>query len=213
MKKIAKIFLVSLLFLFLGFLVFLFFRQKIYFSHKTKIITNFEECVFAGNLVLESYPKQCIDRDGFLFVEEIDLTEETINENKKEINIVGGDKDKYGCIGSAGYSWCPPREKCLRIWEENCYESTEQEIQYFLADKYSKSINEIKITIIKQEGEYLSASVLFSDNGIGEGGILLAKKFGNIWEVIFDGNGSLDCFKLRNEYQFPDSILKPNFCD
>jgi len=34
--------------------------------------------------------------------------------------IVGGDKDVHGCIGSAGYSWCEAKQKCLRVWEENC---------------------------------------------------------------------------------------------
>lgn len=32
----------------------------------------------------------------------------------------GSDRDEHGCIGSAGYSWCAPKEKCLRIWEEEC---------------------------------------------------------------------------------------------
>jgi hypothetical protein len=34
--------------------------------------------------------------------------------------IVGGDKDIHGCIGSAGYSWCEVKDKCLRVWEEKC---------------------------------------------------------------------------------------------
>ncbi|MFH1240129.1 MAG: hypothetical protein V1672_02835 [Candidatus Diapherotrites archaeon] len=34
--------------------------------------------------------------------------------------IVGGDKDEHGCIGSAGYSWCEAKQKCLRTWEEPC---------------------------------------------------------------------------------------------
>ncbi len=34
--------------------------------------------------------------------------------------IVGGDRDVHGCIGSAGYSWCQIKNKCLRIWEEKC---------------------------------------------------------------------------------------------
>ncbi len=34
--------------------------------------------------------------------------------------ILGGDKDAYGCIGSAGYSWCEVKKKCIRSWEENC---------------------------------------------------------------------------------------------
>lgn len=36
-------------------------------------ITSFEECVEAGNPVMESYPRQCRTEDGQLFVEEIDL--------------------------------------------------------------------------------------------------------------------------------------------
>lgn len=34
--------------------------------------------------------------------------------------IVGGDRDSHGCIGSAGYSWCEVKQKCLRPWEETC---------------------------------------------------------------------------------------------
>jgi len=32
----------------------------------------------------------------------------------------GGTKDEHGCIGSAGYQWCPEKNKCLRIWKESC---------------------------------------------------------------------------------------------
>jgi len=35
-------------------------------------------------------------------------------------NIVGNDRDEHGCIGSAGYSWCAVKNKCLREWEEKC---------------------------------------------------------------------------------------------
>lgn len=32
--------------------------------------------------------------------------------------IVGGDRDAYGCIGSAGYSWSATENKCIRPWEK-----------------------------------------------------------------------------------------------
>lgn len=38
----------------------------------------------------------------------------------EENNIVGNDRDEHGCIGSAGYSWCEEKQKCLRTWEESC---------------------------------------------------------------------------------------------
>jgi len=34
--------------------------------------------------------------------------------------MVGNDRDAHGCIGSAGYSWCEAKQKCLRAWEEQC---------------------------------------------------------------------------------------------
>lgn len=34
--------------------------------------------------------------------------------------LLGGDADEHGCIGSAGYTWCELKNKCLRTWEEAC---------------------------------------------------------------------------------------------
>jgi hypothetical protein len=39
----------------------------------TSVITNFEECVAAGNPVMESYPRQCNSADGRHFVEELPM--------------------------------------------------------------------------------------------------------------------------------------------
>lgn len=50
----------------------------------------------------------------------IACSKEPIPINYEKPLIVGGDKDEHGCIGSAGYSWCEPQQKCLRVWEEPC---------------------------------------------------------------------------------------------
>ena len=34
--------------------------------------------------------------------------------------LVGSDRDAHGCIGSAGYTWCEAKQKCIRAWEEPC---------------------------------------------------------------------------------------------
>jgi len=49
------------------------------------------------------------------------------NTEKIETNVVGSDRDAHGCIGSAGYSWCEVKNKCLRIWEEKCEVTTTPE--------------------------------------------------------------------------------------
>jgi len=35
-----------------------------------------------------------------------------------QIPLLGGDRDEHGCIGSAGYSWDPVTEACVRPWEQ-----------------------------------------------------------------------------------------------
>jgi len=42
------------------------------------------------------------------------------DEKSSDDVIVGGDRDEHGCIGSAGYTWCEEKQKCLRTWEEDC---------------------------------------------------------------------------------------------
>lgn len=127
--------------------------------------------------------------------------------------MVGGDRDEHGCIGSAGYMWCAPKEKCLRIWEEQCYADLSQEVAYFLAEKYDRPIGEVNVTVTAQESDHASGGVRFGEDGFGEGGVWLARRQGNMWEVVFDGNGSVDCGTMRSEFGFPDSILRPDFCD
>ena len=39
-------------------------------------------------------------------------------------NIVGGDRDSHGCIGSAGYLWCEAKASCVRPWETYCTATT-----------------------------------------------------------------------------------------
>ena len=49
-----------------------------------------------------------------------DYIEESVMEPGEDEPLVGGDKDEHGCIGSAGYTWCEAKQKCLRTWEEEC---------------------------------------------------------------------------------------------
>ena len=45
--------------------------------------------------------------------------------DENSTDFTGGDRDEHGCIGSAGYSWCEAKQKCLRIWEEPCEEEND----------------------------------------------------------------------------------------
>jgi hypothetical protein len=67
-------------------------------------ITTFEECVAAGNPVMESYPRQCRTQSGETFVEDVEQP-------------IGGERGEHGCLGPAGYSWDEDVGACIRSWE------------------------------------------------------------------------------------------------
>ncbi|MGL5683172.1 MAG: hypothetical protein ACRDDZ_09015 [Marinifilaceae bacterium] len=41
----------------------------------------------------------------------------TISCKQNKTTQVGGDRDKHGCIASAGYTWSEVRKDCIRIFE------------------------------------------------------------------------------------------------
>lgn len=67
--------------------LFSFFILLFIFSACSEIvkITNFDECVAAGNPIMESYPRQC-NVEGEIFVEEFNLQRECLNNNGKWID-------------------------------------------------------------------------------------------------------------------------------
>lgn len=69
------------------------------------------------------------NQDNINLITETNTSSDTSNINISDLNEeddsleeskVGGKKDDHGCLLSAGYSWCEPKQKCLRIWEEEC---------------------------------------------------------------------------------------------
>ncbi|MDD4902153.1 MAG: hypothetical protein PHE24_03375 [Patescibacteria group bacterium] len=82
------------------------------------------------------------------------------DEAQKEQPLLGGDRDEHGCIGSAGYSWCEVKQKCLRPWEEACEAQATSTPAGKLSEAEAKVIAEK--TCIKG-GEALSAGT-YNDN-------------------------------------------------
>lgn len=158
---------------------------------------------------------------------EVIMVTPTPFEEKPEEQLVGNDEDEHGCKASAGYSWCEAKQKCLRTWEEKCEKEITEEVKVkvekkveetvkeavtkILTKKYNWEASKVSVQVDREFNDFATGSVGFGEE-IGGGG-WLAKKIEGKWEVIWDGNGSVDCPKLRMEYQFPDEILKPAFCD
>ena len=147
--------------------------------------------------------------------ESIMVTPTPSDEVPKE-QLVGNDEDEYGCKPSAGYSWCEIKQKCLRIWEEKCEEEVVKEnvkeaVTKLLVEKYNWDKNKVSVQVNKEVGDFATGSVGFGEE-VGGGGWLV-KRIEGKWTLVWDGNGAVDCPKLKNDYKFPDEILKPGFCD
>lgn len=154
-------------------------------SKKTdRKITNFIEC--AKNYpVMESYPRQCNTPDGGHFVEELTPDEKT----KVEPPVVGGDKDEHGCIGSAGYSWCELKNKCLRVWEEPCLPDDEVSA---VKDYLTKNISALSPQKEVLGGKFYITNTRFNKSG----------------EVVVDYEDGHIALQGTANYQFQNGLVK-----
>ena len=107
-------------------------------------IVDFESCIHAGNRVQETYPRQCVTPDGKVFREE-DMDFDVNSQPR-----MGGDRDEHGCIGSAGYTWCEEKSKCLREWQEPCSQQYQYESGPFDFSSCVKQGNPVRETYPRQ---------------------------------------------------------------
>ena len=121
--------------------------------------------------------------------------------------LVGNDKDEHGCIGSAGYSWCQDKNKCIRVWEEDCGSAAAIKAAIIKKDNITSAFT---LTISHENANYASGGISF--DGGGGGGMFLAAKVGDQWQIIYSGNGSIDCKTIKAKYEFTAEMLT-GFCD
>ncbi len=133
--------------------------------------------------------------------------------------LLGGDRDAHGCIGSAGYSWCEIKQKCLRVWEEPCGEATttppvslaptvnetmvlQTVIKQQIVAKRGSSANNLTITVSKIDGNYATGGA----SAEGGGAMWLAAKVNGSWKLAWDGNGTIGCTDIA-AYNFSVSMV------
>ena len=97
-----------------------------------KEITNFEECIVAGNPAMESYPRQCIDAKWGHFVEDIIENEipiqaiydshivYTLDASLATEPFVDDCRVRGGVFNSCGSSCAPEAEICVAVCAYTC---------------------------------------------------------------------------------------------
>jgi len=127
-------------------------------------------------------------------------------------NLVGSDKDEHGCIGSAGYSWCEVKNKCLRVWEEACAREEEDldsiatAIKAKLLTKHGQSFEGMEVSVSRVEGDYAQGGARPAEEGAG-GGMWFGANVNGDWQLVWDGNGIITCTDLINYPQFPATLI------
>lgn len=126
-----------------------------YFNMGSSSIVDISGITLPANYTLDSYTVaekldilcnksiECVTPNEYLIRSNCPYTSLCINnkcnvvcpEYKAPDIIVGGDKDKHGCLGSAGYSWCEANQKCLRVWEEKCGTGSPLNATYIIEGK------------------------------------------------------------------------------
>ncbi len=119
--------------------------------------------------------------------------------------LVGNDKDEHGCIGSAGYSWCESKNKCLRSWEEGCPSKDDDILinQALFKKNNWQDTNDITVTVSTNDGKYASGGV----RAQGGGGYFFAIKDNGEWIIVADGNGIIPCPALEKYPDYPKTLI------
>lgn len=78
------------------------------------------------------------------------------------------------------------------------------------ATKNNKPVAETQVTVTKLQDDFASGSISFGPTP-GEGGGFLARLADDSWTVDYEGNGSIDCVKIR-QLGYPEEVLT-GYCD
>lgn len=138
----------------------------------------------------------------------------TVKPLEEQKPLVGGDTDIHGCIGSAGYTWCEGKQKCLRQWEEPCSDGTPvptadetqtiiAAIRQALIAKHGPDAGKLTITVSKIIGTYAQGGA----SAPGGGAMWFAVKENGTWKLIWDGNGVILCTDISAYPELPKAMI------
>ncbi|HNZ83884.1 MAG TPA: protease inhibitor I42 family protein [Candidatus Pacearchaeota archaeon] len=98
--------------------------------------------------------------------------------------------------------WGFKKEKSYNLKPEEKIESTQESLVKVFADEYGIDKNEVKITIVKEIGDYTRGDFKAGQ----ESGIFLANKRDGQWLIIFSGNTPVPCTGIE-KYNFPAEMI------
>lgn len=178
--------------------------------------TNFDECFNLGYPIMESYPRQC-NADGIIFIEDLSgkFTEVDARKIAQTSCIKGGETLGRGIYNEITKTWwfdanlnirqdgCNPacvvfentktteiNWRCTGLTEEE-YTPAETLIRKAFVIKYPKFADTLKIRVVHANADFMRGTVTFVEGAAG--GIFLARRVDESWEISHEGNGQIPC--------------------
>lgn len=91
--------------------------------------------------------------------------------------------------------------RCTGLLPEDL--SASEEIRQLFVQKYPKYSNTLQISPTHETEKFMRGSIIFESGA--PGGIFLATKLNEQWQIVFEGNGQISC--SLSSYGFPDDML------
>ncbi len=85
--------------------------------------------------------------------------------------------------------------------------SDEKRIREALAQKHNKKVSQTEISVEQKTENHAKGGVVFQPGGSENSGMFLAAKVNDLWQIVFDGNGTPTCLELE-DYNFPEDMIE-----
>ncbi len=135
----------------------------------------------------------------------------------------GYKKEQLVCVVIGGFSgykeatgqWIPPKPDqrdvdvyCGTTEEEiNNELSKEEQIKLAFANRYNRKFSSVSVAIEKETNTHARGIIIFQPGGAENTGAFLAAKEGDVWQIIYDGNGSISCEEMA-KFDFPEEMIE-----
>ena len=110
------------------------------------------------------------------------------------ISIVGNDRDKYGCIGSAGYTWSVLKKECVRSFELT--QTDKNAIELTSMDNMQKMI--VLFSSDKKKAEVFYSGGDKVVNKSTKGNVYVLKNEKNVVEKLINLKGTWQLVRVNN---------------
>ena len=118
--------------------------------------------------------------------------------------VVGNEKDIHGCIGSAGYSWCDAKQKCLRAWEEPCNNVPQSETSQKWSGTWTNSLGENGDDTLE-----ITTDSAGNIKGVWSGNIKIIGKWSDSSNLQFSGRTTIRDYQVTGKTE--NNILILNY--